>query len=100
MITPSLSEFIRLSKKHNLIPLRREIIVDRVTPVSVYERLQAGEPHAFLLESVEGGERFGRYSFGRAKAARDLRQSGGTSITYHEGASSERRWTTQNPCRT
>jgi anthranilate synthase component 1 len=95
MITPSLSEFIRLSKRHNLVPLRREIIVDRVTPVSVYERLQEGESHAFLLESVEGGERFGRYSFvGRRPRATFVCQE--DKITYQEGAS-ERRWTTQNP---
>jgi anthranilate synthase component 1 len=95
MITPSFPEFIRLSKRHNLVPLRREIVVDKVTPVSVYERLLQGEPHAFLLESVEGGERFGRYSFvGRRPRATFVCQ--GDQITYQEG-SSERCWTTQNP---
>jgi len=95
VITPSLPEFIRLARRHNLIPLRREIVVDQVTPVSVYERLQKGEPHAFLLESVEGGERFGRFSFvGRRPRALFLCR--GDEVTYREG-SSERRWKTQNP---
>src|ERR1017187_5041250 len=95
MITPSFPEFVRQSKRHNLIPLRREIVVDRVTPVSVYEQLQKGEPHAFLLESVEGGERFGRYSFVGRKP-RALFECRGTDVSYREG-SVERSWKTQNP---
>ncbi len=95
MITPTFAEFVSLAKTHNLIPLREEIIVDRVTPVSVYERLQKGEPYAFLLESVEGGERFGRYSFvGQRPHAIFLCQ--GHDIIYREGKS-ERRWKTKNP---
>jgi len=95
MMTPSLPEFIRLSRRHNLIPVRREIVVDQVTPVSVYERLQKGEPHAFLLESVEGGERFGRYSF-VGRRPRALFECRGSEVLYREG-SDERRWKTQNP---
>ena len=95
MITPSFPEFVRLARRHNLIPLRKEIVVDRVTPVSVYERLQKGEPHSFLLESVEGGERFGRYSFvGQRPHAAFLCR--GDEVIYREGKS-ERRWKTNNP---
>src|SRR5258705_7368119 len=95
MITPSFSEFVRLTRQYNLIPLRQEIIVDRVTPVSVYERLHKSEPYSFLLESVEGGERFGRYSFvGQRPHAVFLCH--GNEVTYKEG-SSQRRWKTQNP---
>ena len=95
MITPSLAEFRRLSRRHNLIPLRREIVVDQVTPVSVSERLQKGAAHSFLLESVEGGERFGRYSF-VGRRPRALFVCKGDQAVYREG-SSERRWTTSNP---
>src|ERR1700730_9193293 len=92
---PSFPAFPRLAERHNLIPFRQEIVVDRVTPVSVYERLQKGEPHAFLLESVEGGDRFGRYSFvGRRPRAMFLAQ--GDKVSYRQG-NSERRWTTRNP---
>ena len=58
-------EFNELAKRGNLIPVYREILADRLTPVSAYEKLTAGEPDgvSFLLESVEGGERIGRYSF-------------------------------------
>lgn len=51
-----------LSRTYNLIPVYREIIADTETPVSALAKLGRG-PAAFLLESVEGGERLGRYSF-------------------------------------
>jgi anthranilate synthase component 1 len=62
MIIPSKEEFIRRSAEGNLIPVYREILADRLTPVSAYEKI-AGESGSFLLESVEGGEQVGRYSF-------------------------------------
>ena len=46
---------------HNRIPVMREVLSDLDTPLSVYLKL-ADAPHTYLLESVEGGERFGRYS--------------------------------------
>ena len=46
---------------HTLIPVVREVLSDLDTPLSVYLKLADG-PHAYLFESVEGGERFGRYS--------------------------------------
>ncbi|MEW6189740.1 MAG: anthranilate synthase component I [Actinomycetota bacterium] len=62
MYHPSRSEFKELTKKYNLIPVYREIVADTDTPVSAFKKL--GEStNAFLLESVEGGERLGRYSF-------------------------------------
>ena len=45
-----------------LSPIAKEILADRDTPVSVFEKINQGE-YSFLLESVEGGERWGRYSF-------------------------------------
>ena len=67
MITPDRTEFHRRAQRGNLIPVYREILADRLTPVSAFEKLTAdkatGNPYAFLLESVEGGERIGRYSF-------------------------------------
>ena len=46
---------------HTLIPVVREVLSDLDTPLSVYLKLADG-PHTYLFESVEGGERFGRYS--------------------------------------
>lgn len=62
-ITPSLSEFHRLARSHDLVPICRPWTADLETPVSAFLRVAYGEPEAFLLESVEGGENVGRYTF-------------------------------------
>ncbi|MBL8487792.1 MAG: anthranilate synthase component I [Rhodocyclaceae bacterium] len=57
------SEFNRLALEgHNRIPVTLETFADLDTPLSIYLKL-AGGPYSYLLESVQGGERFGRYSF-------------------------------------
>ncbi len=58
----SFSEFKKASLQGNLITLCEPIPADLDTPVSAYLRLEK-ETHSFLLESMEGGERWGRYSF-------------------------------------
>lgn len=63
MLYPELKEFKKLAKKGNLVPVYRELVADMETPVSTFLKLAEGEPYAYLLESVEGGERWGRYSF-------------------------------------
>ena len=62
MFKPDFNEFCRLADQGNLIPVYREFVADMETPVSVLSHF-ADEPDVFLFESVEGGERFGRYSF-------------------------------------
>ena len=63
---PTRDEFIGLAGTHRLIPVARELVADTLTPVGVF-LAAVGEGEGFLLESVEGGERWGRYSFvGRA----------------------------------
>jgi anthranilate synthase component 1 len=62
MFTPSKAEFLELAKHGNLIPVYREIVADAETPVSAYQKMQKSGG-SFLLESVEGGEHIGRYSF-------------------------------------
>jgi len=62
-LTPSIDEVRRLAAEgYNLIPVWRDDLADMETPVSAYWRLNGDGP-GFLLESVEGGERLGRYSF-------------------------------------
>ncbi|MGE5468829.1 MAG: anthranilate synthase component I [Ignavibacteria bacterium] len=57
------SEFNRLAEAgYNRIPVTLETFADLDTPLSIYLKL-AGGPYSYLLESVQGGERFGRYSF-------------------------------------
>src|SRR5436190_24106219 len=59
---PTLTEARRLAGPRRLLPLYREILADAETPVSAYLKVARGAS-AFLLESVEGGERLARYSF-------------------------------------
>ena len=60
--TPTLAEVRRLTGQGNVVPVYREVRADLETPVSAYLKVARG-PYSFLLESVEGGERMGRYSF-------------------------------------
>jgi len=64
MITPDFGTFRKLARQGNLIPVCEVLPADLLTPVSAYLRLASDSPsNAFLLESVEGGERLARYSF-------------------------------------
>ena len=56
-------EFKKLSREGNVIPVFETLLADTDTPVSVYLKIQNESPYSFLLESVEGGEQLGRYSF-------------------------------------
>jgi anthranilate synthase component 1 len=80
--TPSLADFLELSRRGNLVPVFREILADTETPVSAFLKTARGE-HAFLLESVVGGDRWGRYSFlGSEPAA--IFTSRGTTVSLAE----------------
>src|SRR6516225_586395 len=81
---PSSGEFLALSRKHSLVPVYRTITADLETPVSAFLRIASEEPEAFLLESVEGGEHVGRYTFIGIQPYRRM-TSRGTSITVTEG---------------
>ena len=62
MFKPSLEEFKKKTKSGNLIPVYKEILADLDTPVSAYMKIRGGE-YSFLLESIEGGEKWARYCF-------------------------------------
>jgi len=71
------SEFRGLAAQgYNRVPLVGEAFADLETPLSLYLKLAGGQSHSFLLESVVGGERFGRYSFIGLPARTLLRASG------------------------
>ena len=63
MIRPDFKEFSRLAHTATLVPVAKSISADLLTPVSAFLAVAADEPDAFLLESVEGGEKIGRYTF-------------------------------------
>ena len=60
---PSLDEVKQLQAQGNVIPVYKSVIADFLTPVSAFLKLEKERSHAFLLESIEGGERIARYSF-------------------------------------
>jgi anthranilate synthase component I len=62
MYYPGFDQFKKLAEQGNLIPVYKEILADIDTPVSALMKLSA-KSHVFLLESVEGGEKWGRYTF-------------------------------------
>ncbi|PLY01120.1 MAG: anthranilate synthase component I [Desulfuromonas sp.] len=62
MYSPQLPEFETFAEKGNLIPVYREILADMETPVSAFRKIDDGKT-SFLLESIEGGEKWARYSF-------------------------------------
>ncbi len=62
MIYPNEQEYLKLAEQYDLVPVYKEILADTETPVSVLQRF-ADRQNAFLLESMEGGETWGRYSF-------------------------------------
>ncbi|MCO8126679.1 anthranilate synthase component I [Acidimicrobiia bacterium EGI L10123] len=61
-VRPSREEFHRLAADHTVVPVWRELLADLVTPVAAFARVVGDEP-GFLLESVEHGERWSRWSF-------------------------------------
>lgn len=63
MIRPDFREFSKLARTATLVPVAKSISADLLTPVSAFLAVAAGEPDAFLLESVGGGEKIGRYTF-------------------------------------
>ena len=54
---------MELAKSYNTIPVCKEILADVITPITLLRRIAASKKRFFLLESIEGGEKWGRYSF-------------------------------------
>ncbi|HIK44816.1 MAG TPA: anthranilate synthase component I, partial [Leptolyngbyaceae cyanobacterium M65_K2018_010] len=63
MIFPTFEQFQAYARQGNFVPVYQEWLADLDTPVSAWYKVCAGQPYSFLLESVEGGETLGRYSF-------------------------------------
>ncbi|NET41976.1 anthranilate synthase component I [Okeania sp. SIO2B3] len=86
MIFPDFSQFSQLAKQGNFVPVYQEWVADLDTPVSAWYRVCAGQPYSFLLESVEGGEKIGRYSFLGCDPLWTLEARGDrTTQTYRDG---------------
>jgi anthranilate synthase component 1 len=90
MIRPDYKEFARLSRGTTLVPVAKSISADLLTPVSAFLAVADREPDAFLLESVEGGEKIGRYTFLGVRPFLRL-ESRGAEIKIQRGRKIERR---------
>ena len=79
MYSPTQTEFLnlKLAEQGNVIPVTRRLLADFETPLSVYRKIR-GQGESFLLESVEGGEHVGRYSFVAVGTDRALQESFGS----------------------
>jgi anthranilate synthase component 1 len=81
----SFDEFVELARRGTFVPVWREIMADLLTPVSAFLKIAEHSDYAFLLESVEGGEHVGRYSFLGKDPFLILRGRGGETTVEQAG---------------
>ncbi len=80
-IEPDFDAFVAYARDHRVVPVWRSLLADQVTPVAIFARC-IGDQDGFLLESVENGDRWGRWSFlGRNPLATIVSNSGELSVT-------------------
>jgi anthranilate synthase component 1 len=84
MVHPDFETFAAMARQGNLIPVYREILGDLETPVSAYKKLR-NEGCSFLLESVEGGEKWGRFSFLGLNPSLMFQVQGGQTTIQRQG---------------
>jgi anthranilate synthase component I len=89
MVTPDYKAFLQLSRAATLVPVAKTLSADLLTPVGAFLSVAAGQKYAFLLESVEGGERIGRYTFVGAQP-RMVLTARGRELTIRRGTTQER----------
>ncbi len=84
---PNREEFARLAERGNIVPVYREVLADMETPVSAFLKVEEG-PYSFLLESVEGGEKWARYCFLGSRPAAVF-EGKGRRIRIHRNGETE-----------
>jgi anthranilate synthase component I len=85
----SFDEFKELARRGTFVPVCKEIVADLLTPVSAFLKIAEDADYAFLLESVEGGEHVGRYSFLGKDPFLILRSRAGRTTVDRAGVVSE-----------
>lgn len=80
-LTPTQPAFEALAAKSDIVPVYCRILSDQLTPVSAFARLAENEEHAFLFESVVGGEKIARYSFLATRPSAQFRATR-NDVTY------------------
>ncbi|MBD2329007.1 anthranilate synthase component I [Alkalinema sp. FACHB-956] len=90
MIFPDFNQFSKLAQQGNFVPVYQEWVADLDTPVSAWYRVCSDRPYNFLLESVEGGETVGRYSFLGCDPLWIMEARGDRTVqTYRDGSQHE-----------
>ncbi len=87
MIFPDFKQFCILAQQGNFVPVYQEWVADLETPVSAWYKVCGDQPYSFLLESVEGGENLGRYSFLGCDPVWVLEARGNTTRQTHRDGS-------------
>jgi len=82
---PSFDAFEREARQGNVVPVVRSVLADLHTPVGTFMRIAGNSPYAFLLESVEGGERIARYSFLGTEPEMIVRGQGAQTLVERNG---------------
>jgi anthranilate synthase component 1 len=85
MPVTSFDEFKELARRGTFVPVCKEVVADLLTPVSAFLKVAEHSDYAFLLESVEGGERVARYSFLGKDPFMVLRSRGGKTLIERAG---------------
>src|SRR5438067_13898642 len=85
LVPASFSDFQRDAARGNVVPVVRSVLADLQTPVGAFLRIAGDASHAFLLESIEGGERVARYSFLGANPWMIVRGRGAETIVEQNG---------------
>lgn len=86
MVKPSYKEVLKLKNDYSVIPVYKEIYADVVTPITLLRKIAQKSDKFFLLESIEGGEKWGRYSFIGFDPKARLAYKDGTLTVTGEGA--------------
>ena len=63
MLRPDIETVRKMAETYNTVPVSKEFYADIVTPITLLRRIAGISERFFLLESIEGGEKWGRYSF-------------------------------------
>src|SRR5207245_10001864 len=85
----SFDTFTELAERSTFVPVVKEIVADLLTPVSAFLKIAEHSDYAFLLESVEGGEHVGRYSFLGKDPFLILTSKSGKTIIERGGVTTE-----------
>ncbi len=99
MFFPNKNDFAALARQGNVVPVRLELLADTETPLSAYQKLtRDNAENSFILESVEGGEHLGRYSFIGLKPRMVISVTG-DRMTIERGSAREQTKSPADPLR-